>query len=189
MKRLNNYINEKLNIGKLTKPQYTCQPKDKDELREILKERLDKDKNANLNDIDVSIITDMGVNNNFKGLFQNLDPHNIDVSQWDVSNVKDMYAMFLGCENLECDLSGWDVSNVEDMRDMFCYCKKFNCDLSNWDTSKVKDMYAMFFRCSKFTGEGLENWDVSNVEKMSFMLEWCENFKNKPSWYKNENNK
>ena len=157
---LDNYITEKLKIGKVT---YTCQPKDKFELRKILEERLDKDKNADLNDIDVSKITDMGEVSGF-GLFEYLDPHNIDISRWDVSNVEDMYRMFYNCKNLDCDLGNWDVSNV-------------------------KDMYAMFFRCSKFTGEGLENWDVSNVEKMSFMFEWCENFKNKPSWYKNENNK
>ena len=60
MKFINHYIQEKLVINKNTKAKvYTCQPKDKFELRKILEERLAKDKNANLNDIDVSQITDM----------------------------------------------------------------------------------------------------------------------------------
>ena len=68
MKRLDNYINEKLKINKSTKHQYTCQPKNKKELKVILEERLAKDKNADLNDIDVSEIIDMSLlfDNKFK---------------------------------------------------------------------------------------------------------------------------
>ena len=118
MKSINNYINEKLVISKkLKKYQYTCQPKDKGELKEIIKDRLEADKDANLNDIDVSQITDMS------DLFVGLDPHNIDISEWDVYNVIDMLYMFDGCENFNCDLSKWDVSNVIAMSGMFYGCK------------------------------------------------------------------
>ena len=151
MKRIDNYINEKLKIGKVT---YSCQPKDRDELCAILEERLAKDKNANLNDIDVSKITDM-----YK-LFQDLDPHNIDISGWDVSSVKDMYMMFADCRN-------------------------FNCDLSDWDVSKVENMDSMFSNCENFKSEGLEYWNVTNVKDMTGMFYRCFSImKNKPSWYK-----
>ena len=133
MKTINNYINEKLKINKTT-IKYTYQPKNYIELREILEERLDKDKNADLNDIDVSLMTIMCTNKD-KGLFEGLDPHNIDISRWDVSNVENMTHMFLGCKN-------------------------FNCDLSNWDISNVENMSSMFYACKKFTGKGLENWNV-----------------------------
>ena len=70
MKTINNFIvehlkystfsiNERLKISSKSKF-YSCQPKDKFELRKILEKRLAEDKNANLNDIDVSEITDMG---------------------------------------------------------------------------------------------------------------------------------
>lgn len=36
------------------------------------------------------------------------------------------------------NISDWDVSNVKDMNHMFHKCEYFNCDLSNWDVSKVK---------------------------------------------------
>ena len=209
MKTITKYITEKLKIGKTYKQEYTCQPKDKFELREILEERLAKDKNADLNDIDVSKITDMGVFDS-RGLFEGLDPHNIDVSRWNVSNVESMDGVFLYCENLDCDLSNWDVSNVKDMRRMFGRCKKFNCylndwnvknventsymfyncnnfnsDLSDWDMSNVEDTCCMFYNCTKFEGEGLEKWKMKNVSgpQMYEMFNECTSLKNMPKWY------
>ena len=43
---------------------------------------------------------------------------NGDISQWDVSNVKNMYCMFHGSK-FNRDISQWDVSNVENMNNMF----------------------------------------------------------------------
>ena len=118
MKSLKEIILEKLKIGSKTKViTYSCHPKDKNELIDIIKERLDKDKDANLNDIDVSKIIDMSK------LFKGLKPHNIDISEWDVSNVETMDDMFYNCDKFNCDLSKWDVSNVENMNYMFGGCK------------------------------------------------------------------
>jgi len=143
MKTLNEYIIEGLKINSKTKVnKYSCKPKTKYDLKDIIRERLDKDKDANLNDIDVSNITDMF------NLFHNLDPHNIDISEWDVSKVTNMMGMFDECENFNSDLSEWDVSNVTDMQDMFFDCRKFNSDLSNWDVSNVKFMHDMFHGCT-----------------------------------------
>ena len=140
MKKLNNYITERLKLTSRSNA-YTCQPKDVYTFRKILKERLDKNKDANLNDIDVSKITDMCC------LFKNLDPHNIDISEWDVSNVTDMSEMFYECENFNCDLSKWNVSNVTDMSGMFYNCVNFNANLSKWNVSNVEYMNSMFYGC------------------------------------------
>ena len=43
---------------------------------------------------------------------------NKDISNWDVSNVKDIYMMFFNSKFNE-DISDWDVSNVLDMTDTF----------------------------------------------------------------------
>ena len=122
MKEINKFIIEKLRINKDTgkgKYSYKYHPKTKEELRKILEKRLKIDKNTNLNDIDVSNITDMGVDDENIGLFDGLDPHNIDISEWNVSNVTNMKYMFFNCRNFNSDLSNWDVSNVDDMGDMF----------------------------------------------------------------------
>ena len=183
MQDLNNYITERLKLtSKIS--QYSCQPKDKFELRDILEERLTKDKNADLNDIDVSQITDMGWKGFIedKGLFEGLDPHNIDISEWDVSNVKTMDSMFFNCRHFNCDLSNWNVSNVEDMNYMFWSCKNFNCDISKWNVSNVANMKNMFDDCEKFNCD-LNKWDVSNVKEMMHMFNGCTSLKNIPLWW------
>ena len=138
MRQIANYITEALHLNKDSGKKYTCCPKDQDELRSIIKERLEKNKDADLNDIDVSEIDDMS------NLFSDLDPHNIDISKWNVSNVKWMNAMFMGCKNFNCDISNWNVSNVEYMNFMFYGCYEFNCNLSEWDVSMVRKWNGIF---------------------------------------------
>ena len=81
------------------------------------------------------------------------------------------------------NISEWDVSNVENMEDMFAICNDFNCDLSNWDVSNVKNMEYMFFNCYKFEGKGLENWNVSKKTNTKSMLNGCKSIKTMPSWW------
>lgn len=139
MINLNNFIQEKLKLNKdIDVQEYKYFPKDKKELQEILKERLKEDENANLNDIDVSDITDMD------GLFSGLEPHNIDISKWNVSNVNNMNSVFFDCEDLDCDISEWDVSKVERMNYTFYNCINFYCDLSKWDVNKVRRWNGVF---------------------------------------------
>ena len=206
MKHLNQFITEYIIKKKLDKPidsEYKYHPQTKDELIENIKELLYKREN-DLNCIDTSAITDMSF------LFMNINViiDNIDVSNWNVSNVTNMEGLFNNCKKFNCDLSKWDVSNVKDMSYMFYNCGNFDCDLSNWDVSNVTNMYTMFEGCSKFKGKGLENWDVSKVESISYMFFDCINFdcdlsnwnvnnvknmkrmfyncnlKNTPKWYK-----
>ena len=183
MKAINAYITEKFQVSKDNIRPYNYYPKTKEELRKILEERLVKDQNADLNDIDVSAITDMGSLKNGIGLFEGLDPHNIDISEWDVSNVTNMKDMFYGCNNFNSNLSEWDVSKVTDMRFMFHNCEKFNSDLSKWDVSSVTNMKEMFNRCYKFN-YNLSKWDVSKVKDMRNMFIYCYSLINKPIWYK-----
>ena len=126
----------------------TVHPKNKDELVRILQgyfDREEPDWKCDLNWIDTSKITDMS--NLFShGLESSgglgLGRFNGDISQWDVSNVKDMKYMFFH-SNFNGDISEWDVSGVNNMTDMFCHTT-FNGDISNWDVSNVTDMFGIF---------------------------------------------
>ena len=71
-----------------------------------------------------------------------------DVSNWDISKVEKMYAMFKyygNCDALDTlpDVSKWDTSRVEDVEGMFeeyGHGKVFSCmNLTNWDTRNITD--------------------------------------------------
>ena len=91
-------------------------PTTRDELLNEVKIRLNRGQ-TNLNDIDTSKITDMS--NLFFYMEDKKLIEDIDISLWDVSNVKDMAYMCFLCSPFNCDLSGWDVSNVVNMSYMF----------------------------------------------------------------------
>ena len=117
MKSLSSYIQEKLIIKKSKSNSYKYFPKTKEELKDIIVKRIKTEGNeVDLNDIDVSKITDMS------NLFGGGTDFNGDISSWDVSNVTSMYAMFYGCESFNQDISGWDVSNVRNYKFVFDYC-------------------------------------------------------------------
>ena len=92
MKTLQHYITEKILINKNSKIPYNYHPKTKDELEDIIKQRIESEGNeCDLNDIDTSNITDMSwlfEDSNFNG----------DISRWNVSNVKRMDNMFVDSE-------------------------------------------------------------------------------------------
>lgn len=160
-------LNEKLVINKNYNNAYTCTPTTFKELGKIIQQRYKEQgpgteqKPIDFNDVDVSNI-DLFYNVNInEGLFDGTEFEYIDISDWNVSKVKDMYEMFNECYNLKSvgDLSNWNVSNVEDMSFMFYGCEQLKSvgDLSKWNVSECKNMYNMF------EGSGI---------------------KNKPNWYK-----
>ena len=92
MKQINQFITEYIIKKKLDKPidsedHYEYSPETKDELIKVIQMLLDKGE-TDLNCIDTSKITDMSK------LFYNKEDINIDVSKWNVSNVKYTKYMF-----------------------------------------------------------------------------------------------
>ena len=163
MKTLVNHINEALKIGNNLSEwsAYSCQPTNKDELKEIIKRRMSEQGNkCDLNDIDVSLIDDMSYlfcESKFNGY----------ISKWDVSNVTNMEVMFNN-SRFNGDISKWDVSNVKNMWFMFGY-SKFNQDISKWNVSNVNNMSHMF-QFSKFK-QDISKWKINKdciVDEMFF---------------------
>ena len=141
MKTLTSHINEALKIGKnlASFSTYSCQPTNKDELKEIIKDRVSKEGfSCDLNDIDTSLITDMSE------LFAD-SKFNGNISNWDVSNVTNMGWMFAQSV-FNGDISNWDISKVTDMSHMFIGAK-FNKDISNWNIRPDCSTKYMFLDC------------------------------------------
>ena len=171
--------------------------KDLEHLRALIYERIkDQGFKANLNDIDTSNITDMsqlfastygsdgGYNRRWL-LGDSTDAIDFsrfdgDISQWDVSNVKKMRAMFKGSK-FNGDISKWDVSKVQDMAQMF-RLSKFNGDISKWDVSGVRNMTRMFYK-SKFNGD-LSKWRVPRGRYMKNVFDDSPLEGKEPDWYK-----
>ena len=153
MKSLNQYIKEKLIINKDYHDNVIV-VKTFDELRKIIEDRYDKlgpgtkQDPIDFNDIDVSNLQYF-YNNEDKGIFEYTKFKYIDISEWDVSNIKSMRGMFFMCKELKSvgDISEWDVSNVTSMTSMFDGCILFNQDLSKWNVSKVRWYSYMFDGC------------------------------------------
>ena len=141
MKTLRQHINEALKIGNNLSEWsvYSCQPKTKKELKEIIEERISKEgPNCDLNDIDTSLITDMSY------LFAN-KLFNCNISEWNTSNVVNMIGMFYK-SNFNGNISKWNVSKVRSMGDMFAK-SKFNQDISKWKINKQCYTRYMFDGC------------------------------------------
>ena len=126
--------------------------------------------------------------------YKNLHLFDIDISNWDTSNVTNMNFMFAGRFDIDGltpthdlptafngNLGIWDTSNVIYMRRMFFYTTEFNYDINTkvvrpsgaiytaWDVSKVEKMNEMFGQALKFNEE-LDNWNTGNCTDMSFMF-------------------
>lgn len=93
--------------------------------------------------------------------------HYGSITDWDVSRVTDMSALFSIARNpnairFTADLSKWNVSGVRQMKRMFQGVHNERMDwLNEWDVSNVQDMTAMFKW--SFVNSPLDKWDVSSV--------------------------
>ena len=78
-----------------------------------------------------------------------------DLNFIDTSKITDMSNLFINCE-YDIDVSNWDVSNVIDMKFTFNYCLNFKGKgLEQWNVSNVEDFREIFYKCSKVT---IPNW-------------------------------
>lgn len=141
---------------------------DNNQLKKYIARFIDKyewSKLKNFNWIDTSLVTDMS------GLFyENEFCAGIDISRWNVSNVKNMSHMF-AISAFDGDISNWDVSNVTAMNSMFEYCKAFNSDIGNWDVSNVMFMTFMFQSAENFN-QDISKWKI-RTQRIFGMFDRC----------------
>ncbi len=91
-----------------------------------------------------------------------------DISNWNVSGVKNMSGLFQGAEaytNGGVALTwGEKTASVEYMRRMFYGAKNFNQNINGWNVSSVIDMQGMFSGAILFTNKNVQlDWDLSDA--------------------------
>ena len=119
------------------------------------------------NDEDVTKVVTTKITD-ISSLFKEKNQFNQGISNWDISNVTDMSAMF-STSPFNQDIGDWDTSNVTNMSGMFYSTTAFNQNIGSWVTSSVTDMRFMFDKATVFN-QDLNGWDTSNVTNVSGMF-------------------
>ena len=89
-----------------------------------------------------------------------------------------MKYMFYDCSALQyLDLTNFNTSNVGNMYCMFYGCSSLTeiIGLTNFNTAKVGNMFGMFRECSNLTEIDISNFETSNVWNMGTMFNDCSN--------------
>lgn len=94
---------------------------------------------------------------NMEYMFQNQSFNDPDISNWDVSSVTEMTAMF-NASSMNQDISLWDVSSVTEMGYMFFYAFSFNQDLSGWCVTNIQSEPSSFSTGSPLTAANKPVW-------------------------------
>ena len=99
--------------------------------------------------------------------------HELDVSNFDTSNVNDMSRMFAYLENIEnLDLSSFKVKNVKNMEYMFIGMTKIQNLILDWENEcGVNNTRGMFSGLKSIRSLNLTKFDTRNVTNMSAMFE------------------
>ena len=127
-----------------------------------------------LNTMNTSKVTNMsgmfqGCNNLGSSENENKKDHfNIDISNFDFSNVVSLNSMFNDCENIVSLTLPENIktSKVTNMGGMFFACSSLKqLDLSKFDTSNVLSMQMMFKGCQALNYLNISSFDTSKLDE------------------------
>ena len=139
---------------------------------EMFFSKSDEQKIKNILEIDLSNFDTSEVTN-MEGMFYGMSNlTTLNVSHFDTSKVADMSLMFHGMRDLSAlNLSSFNTSQVTDMHNMFYGMSNLTTlNVSHFDTSKVTNMGLMFYGMSGLTSLDLSNFDTSKVTNMGNMF-------------------
>jgi surface protein len=103
---------------------------------------------------------------------------NIDLSKWNVENIRWLGGLFFGCTSLKYfSFKNWKTSNVFSMVSMFKNCTSLEeiVDTSDLDLSTCTDITSMFYYCTSLKYiENIENWNVSKLNSIEDTFNNCQ---------------
>ena len=111
-----------------------------------------------------------------------------DISQWNISNTKDLSYIFNNCSSLVIlpDISNWDTKKVEYAHNIIKGCNSLIeiPDFSKWNLSKIKEPKFKIMDDNKSTTEDISN--LSSLHSRFFSSQPNENLSS-PSSLNNPN--
>jgi surface protein len=99
----------------------------------------------------------------------------VDTTGWNVSNVNNLYTMFINAQALTniIGIEDWDVTNVKTLISVFHTCKSLtNLDLSKWNVKNVTTIWWLFNGCITLQSLNLSNWNLASC------IDYTDPFKN-----------
>ena len=110
-----------------------------------------------------------------------------DVTKVVTTKITDISSLFKEKNQFNQGISNWDISNVTDMSAMFS-TSPFNQDIGDWDTSNVTNMSGMFYSTTAFN-QDLSGWCVQDnfaAEPSNFKINanstWRNDSSKQPDW-------
>ena len=99
----------------------------------------------------------------------------INLSNFNTQNVKNMSNMFSNCQSIEqINLLNFNTKNVIDIDYMFSGCISLNSiNLSNFNTQNVKNMEHLFSGCKLLKYIDLSNLRINKETKMENVIQGC----------------
>ncbi len=114
------------------------------------------------------------------------------LSLLDTKHAITMEKMFSECRDVsDLDIDNWNTSNVISIKGMFAYCEslptlniktKLRTDGDSttkaWDISKVTSLSQTFYHCKLLKDIDISNWNTSNVATAQMAFQGCEALEN-----------
>lgn len=106
-------------------------------------------------------------------MFSEYTKNEIDLSNFDTSDVTTMTSMFSNCTGLvNLDLSNFDTSKVVMMLSMFQSCTKLSSlNLRSFTLEKNPSLQQMFYNCTSLKHLDIRNFDFTNITKYTDMFD------------------
>lgn len=116
-------------------------------------------------------------NDDMKQTFANCTSlQTLNLSGWDVKNVKSMNGTFMNCKQLSTlDITGWAPESLTNFDDTFRSCSSISTiDLSLWKMKNVTTMYHTFTDDSSLTYITLgDGWEFENCTQIRAAFQNC----------------
>lgn len=122
-------------------------------------------------------------------MFVDSNVHEIDLTEFDTTNVVNMDYMFLKADLGDClkvnsstntqangadrNILTFNTESVTSMSGMFKDCKVKHLDLSSLRTHNVTDFSDMFYNCDSLIDLNVDGFDTSNAEDFNGMFHGC----------------
>ena len=112
---------------------------------------------------------------NCVGMFVDCGITSIDLSNFDMSKVENMQAMFNSCSNLtSVKFPNANTVNLTNMNYMFSFCDNLtSVNITSLNTKNVEYMNSIFSRCKKLKNLDLSNLDIGKVKDKGLIFYNC----------------